>query len=49
MWTSVQTTELKKSWVSDVEKMEFVLEMRVKIKVLKYTQYIFQIYRKFML
>lgn len=46
MWTSVQTTELKKSWVSNAEKMEFVLEVRVKIKVLVYTQYVFNVYSK---
>lgn len=45
MWTN----ELKKSWVSDAEKMEFVLEMMVKTQVLIYTQNVFKVYSKFML
>lgn len=49
MWTSVQTTEVKNSWVSDAEEMEFVQEMRVKTKVLIYTWYVFKVYSKFML
>lgn len=49
MWTDVQITELKKSWVSNAEKMEFVLEMRAKTKGLRYTRYILKVCGKFML
>lgn len=49
MWTDVQITELKKSWVSNAEKMEFVLEMRAKTKGLRYTRYILKVCSKFML
>lgn len=36
MWTDVQITELKKSWVSDAEKMEFVLEITAKASGFRY-------------
>lgn len=49
MGTNVQITELKKSWVSNAEKVEFVLEMRAETKGLRDTQCILKAYSKFML
>lgn len=47
MWTNVQITELEKSWASNAEKMEFVLEMRAKTKGSRHTQSILKVYSKF--